>query len=166
MTSTATCVLCDLVRDPIDASTDSVSLVAETAHWLLTVLPAFDMPGWYVFQSRRHVIELAELGSEELSSFGPLLAEAVTAIQGAAACDKVYIQRFGEIHPHWHALLSARPESLPPTLRGPRYFLEREQVRNGQAAAALAREVAQRLTAWRLGKTHPGAANPTPSKGA
>ncbi len=150
MTAAMDCLLCNSLSEVHYPMTTSVGLVAESPHWLLTVLSDFDVPGWYVFQSRRHVVELTELSADALSSLGPKLAEAVSAIQVAVGCEKVYIQRFGEKYQHWHSLVLARPESVEPSLRGSHYFLGREHLRDDHAAATIVRDVVQQLSGWRL----------------
>lgn len=138
------CLLCD----PTPGPTIGASRAAEVAsweHWILTVFPGFDVPGWYFLQSRRHVTQLDELDAGEQMSLGPALSSAVGSIRSSLPCDKVYVQRFGESYPHWHMLLCAVPDGLPADARGAALFPRRAELRDDQRTIAVAAAVARAL---------------------
>jgi len=141
------CGLCALSRsgDLVDG------VVVETGHWQLTNLPGYELPGCYCLQTKRHVHELAELGADALAELGPRLAEVTATIRRVVGCDKVYVQRFGETYQHWHLLVCARPDDVPPSLHGPRFLLDRRPWLDEDRSREVAGMVRSELAHWGTG---------------
>jgi diadenosine tetraphosphate (Ap4A) HIT family hydrolase len=137
--ATASCVLCEV---------SGASPTAVSAHWALGVLPGYDLPGWFVLQSRRHVAALSELDADALSQLGACLASAVDAVAASVPCDKVYLYRFGETHEHWHVLLCAKPADAAREHTAAMLVVHRETYRDDAAAARVCADVSDRLHEW------------------
>jgi len=73
--------------------TDPAARVFADELWAAEVAPGYEVPGWFFLRARRH-------------------AERLT---GAPA---VYLLSFGENYRHFHALVAARGDQVPPESRG------------------------------------------------
>jgi diadenosine tetraphosphate (Ap4A) HIT family hydrolase len=147
----AGCALCA----PMQGHPAPAVVVASSPSWIVTVFPPYDVPGWYFFQSRRHVTALGDLDADALSDLGPRLAHVTDAIRSATACPTVYIYRFGETYEHWHTVLCARGDDVPLALRGARLLLERDRFRDdertAQVSACVATLLSERDSTWSPG---------------
>jgi diadenosine tetraphosphate (Ap4A) HIT family hydrolase len=66
-----------------------------STHWRLAHAWS-SLAGWLVVISRRHVVELADLTSEEAAELGQILRRASAALRATTGCAKTYIVLFGE----------------------------------------------------------------------
>src|ERR1700722_17495690 len=75
--------------------------------WAAEVAPGFEVPGWFFLRARRHAEKLTGLDEAEPGAVG--------RVPGAPA---VYLLSFGENYRHFHALVAARGDEVPPETRG------------------------------------------------
>jgi diadenosine tetraphosphate (Ap4A) HIT family hydrolase len=85
--------------------------------WAAGVVEGYEVPGWIVLRSRRHVVGLGGLNAEDLATFGRRARDLSAAIVEAAGVEVTYLMIFGEANPHFHALLVPRAEDTPPDRR-------------------------------------------------
>jgi hypothetical protein len=102
------------------------------------------VPGWLVVAPLRHVEQWDALDEIERREIGPLLAEVAEALRAETPAGRVYVSAFGEVLPHFHVHVVARPPDLGVELRGPRLFLAEGSV-GPEECGALAQRVFRRL---------------------
>jgi len=107
-------------------------------------LDASPVPGWLVVAPLRHVESVDALTREEQAALGPLVAEVAGALRAETPCAKIYVSSFGEVVPHLHVHVVARPPDLPEDERGARLFTSGRRADEAELAA-LARRVFGRL---------------------
>ncbi len=125
------CVPCGMEQADDDA------IVFRDPLWACGVIPGFDVPGWFVLRVRRHALRLGGLSDDELSTYGRRardLVDAVTEVTGAPA---TYVLTFGEADPHFHSLIAARGEEVPPERRMAAILNQRDDRRDAAAAKTL-----------------------------
>lgn len=86
--------------------------------WAAEVAPGYEVPGWFFLRARRHAEKLSGLDDAEAATFGSRAHELVTAVERATGAPAVYLLSFGETYRHFHALVTARGEDVPPQQRG------------------------------------------------
>lgn len=133
------CPLCD--RENSIAAVDDGGWVYRDQWWSVGVLPGVEVPGWLVIQSRTHVIPVWEIDPDGQAVLGPLASRAAEAISAATGAGRVYMTAFGEAMEHWHMLLAARPEGLPPEGRGPGLIAAHQPHVDRERAAEVAAQV-------------------------
>lgn len=99
-------------------NTDPAAVVYRDDTWGCEVVEGYDVPGWYFLRLRRHAEGWSGLTSDEAAGFGVVSQRVAQAIQKATGAPTVYFMSFGENYPHFHFLVIARPEGLPPESRG------------------------------------------------
>jgi diadenosine tetraphosphate (Ap4A) HIT family hydrolase len=112
------------------------------------------VPGWLVVAPLRHVEQWDALDEIERREIGPLLAEVAAALRAETPTARVYVSAFGEVLPHFHVHVVARPPDLAAEERGPRLFLAEARVPE-QDASALAMRVLARLASGAAGNPSP-----------
>ncbi|MFF5228139.1 hypothetical protein [Dactylosporangium sp. NPDC000521] len=111
--------------------------------WACEVLAGFDVPGWFVLRVRRHALRIGGLSAAELSTYGRRardLSDAVSEVTGAPA---TYLLTFGEANPHFHTLVAARGDDVPPERRLGAIMQQRTDKLDRPAALSLVPAVAQ-----------------------
>jgi diadenosine tetraphosphate (Ap4A) HIT family hydrolase len=112
-----------------------------------------------VVAPRRHVEQVDDLSPAEQALLGPLVAEVAQALRAETPTARVYVGAFGEILPHLHVHVIARPPGLPAAEQGPALFAAEPPV-----AAAEARTVSDRVLArLAAAKASPPMARLTPA---
>ena len=96
---------------------DDAVVVARDRLWACEIVPGYEVPGWFVLRTRRHALGLPGLTAEELATFGPRARDAVAAVTEATGAPATYLMSFGENYRHYHALIAARGEDVPPERR-------------------------------------------------
>ena len=81
------------------------------------IIPGFDVPGWFVLRVRRHAERLTGLNEDELSTYGRRIRDVVAAVSEVTGTPTTYQLVFGEMNPHFHVLVAARGEDVPPERR-------------------------------------------------
>lgn len=112
------------------------------------VVPGYEVPGWFVLRTRRPAIGLPGLTPEELAAFGPRARDAIAAVTEATGAPATYLMSFGENYRHYHALIAARGDDVPPDRRSGDILKLRTERADPAAAAKLVpavREAYQRL---------------------
>jgi diadenosine tetraphosphate (Ap4A) HIT family hydrolase len=71
-------------------------------------------PGELIVKLRRHCESLSELTGEEAAALGPVLRDAVGAIERVVGPERTYVASYGERVRHVHFFLLPRTRSLPP----------------------------------------------------
>ncbi|HXP58638.1 MAG TPA: hypothetical protein VN847_27005 [Streptosporangiaceae bacterium] len=122
---------------------DDAVVVARDDLWACEVVPGYEVPGWFVLRTRRHAIGLPGLTPEELASFGPRARDAVAAVTEATGAPATYLMSFGENYRHYHALIAARGDDVPPERRSGDILKLRAERSDPDAAAKLVPAVRQ-----------------------
>jgi diadenosine tetraphosphate (Ap4A) HIT family hydrolase len=86
--------------------------------WAAEVAPGYEVPGWFFLRARRHAEKLSGLDEAETAVFGRRAHDLVTAIERVTGAPAVYLTSFGENFLHFHALVAARGDQVPPDQRG------------------------------------------------
>src|SRR5262249_53274179 len=95
-----------------------------------------------LLESRHHILDLANAGAKQLSTYGPVVSAAMAAIRQTTDCQRVYSFSLGEAVPHYHLHLIPRTESLPKAYRGRGIM---QYPLSPQADEALMTEICERL---------------------
>ncbi len=85
----------------------------ENEHWRVGRHMATRVPGWVVAYLSRHAAGLTDRSTAELTSMGPTLADAASAIKSVLDPERVYSLMFGENVPHVHVVLVPRGKDVP-----------------------------------------------------
>ena len=109
--------------------------------WAAEVAPGYEVPGWFFLRVRRHAELLTGLDDAELSALGRRARDLVAAVAEATGAPATYLLHFGENYRHFHALVAARGEAVPPELRGYGLIKLLAEHRDVPAARALAGDV-------------------------
>lgn len=112
VSATEGCLICSLEDAPQEARVFRDDL------WAAEVVPGYEVPGWFFLRARRHADLITGLDEQELSTFGHRARDLVAAVGAATGAPAVYLLKFGENYRHFHALITARMEDLPPQQRG------------------------------------------------
>jgi diadenosine tetraphosphate (Ap4A) HIT family hydrolase len=124
------CLICHLDRAP------DQTVVFRDDDWACEVAPGYEVPGWYFLRLRRHALGWAELEQQELTAFGPLVQELMTALEVAFDAPARYLMTFGEAYPHFHAVITVRTDDIPPESRSGNILALRESRTDRDAAVA------------------------------
>jgi len=130
-----TCLICSMEE------TDPASRVFLDELWAAEVAPGFEVPGWFFLRARRHAEKLTGLDEAETATFGRHAHDLVSAVEQVTGAPAVYLLSFGENYLHFHALVAARGEQVPPESRGWGLLGLLAEGRDVPAAQALARDV-------------------------
>ncbi len=98
-----------------DAAQDVV--IFRDERWACEIAPGYEVPGWVILRARRHALGWTGLDEAELSSFGHRARAVAAALKRVTQSPATYLMIFGEAYPHFHALLVARGEDVPPDRR-------------------------------------------------
>ncbi|MFF8415251.1 hypothetical protein [Streptomyces omiyaensis] len=101
------CLMCGLERN------EDANVVFRDPLWSGERVPGYDVPGWFVLRVRRHAERITGLDEDELASFGRRARDLAAAVTEATGAPATYLMVFGENHPHFHALVTARGEDVP-----------------------------------------------------
>ncbi|MFJ7125628.1 hypothetical protein [Streptomyces sp. NPDC098101] len=127
----ADCFMCGLERN------EDANVVFRDPLWSGEMVPGYDVPGWFVLRVRRHAERITGLDEDELASFGRRARDLVAAITEATGAPATYLMAFGENHPHFHALVTARGEDVPAGRRSGDILRLRAERTDPEAAARL-----------------------------
>ncbi|CAM5644868.1 hypothetical protein SAVIM338S_06367 [Streptomyces avidinii] len=120
---------------------EDASIVFRDPLWSGESVPGYDVPGWFVLRVRRHAERITGLDEAELASFGRRARDLVAAVTEATGAPATYLLVFGENHPHFHALVTARGAHVPDERRGGDILKLRLEHADAEAAARLVPEV-------------------------
>ncbi|MBV9793719.1 MAG: hypothetical protein JO016_07225 [Actinobacteria bacterium] len=109
--------------------------------WAAEVAPGYEVPGWFFLRSRRHAEKLTGLDEAETATFGRRAHDLVSAVERVTGAPAVYLLSFGENYRHFHALVAARGDRVPPERRGWALLGLLAEGRDVPAAHALAARV-------------------------
>ncbi|WP_410589297.1 hypothetical protein [Amycolatopsis sp. lyj-23] len=109
--ATPECLMCRL--DDIDGA----SVVFRDELWAAEVVPPFAVPGWFILRTRRHAERITGLDDDELDTFARRARDLVAAVTEVTGAPATYLLVFGENHPHFHVVVTARGEDVPPHRR-------------------------------------------------
>ena len=130
------CVPCEMEE------VDPAAVVFRDPLWACEVIPGFDVPGWFVLRVRRHAERLGGLRDDELATYGHRARDLVDAVTEVTGAPTTYVLTFGEANPHFHSLVAARGDDVPPQRRMAAILDQREDRRDPEAARALVPAVA------------------------
>jgi diadenosine tetraphosphate (Ap4A) HIT family hydrolase len=105
------CLLCTM------ESADETCVVFRDPLWAAEVVPGYEVPGWFILRARRHAERITGLDDDELASYGRRARDLVAAVADVTGASAIYQLVFGENYPHFHALIAARGDEVPPDLR-------------------------------------------------
>ena len=113
MTTSATdsCLICAM------EATESDSVIFRDELWAAEIGPGMEVPGWFVLRTRRHAELITGLDDAETDALGRRLRALVAAVTEVTAAPATYQLVFGEDYRHFHALVTARGEHIPPDRR-------------------------------------------------
>ncbi|WP_367038879.1 hypothetical protein [Streptomyces sp. Je 1-332] len=139
----ADCFMCGL-----EQSQDTTAVVFRDPLWSGEMVPGYDVPGWFVLRVRRHAERITGLDDAELASFARRARDLVAAVTEATGAPATYLLVFGENHPHFHALITARGEHVPEDRRSGnilRLRLEQADAKASEALVPAVRDAYERL---------------------
>lgn len=125
------CLICDLEDE--DASTQ---IFADDL-WAASIVPGYDVPGWYFLRARRHADRITGLDDQETATFGQRAKDMVAAVSTATGAEATYMFMFGESFPHFHVLITARGADIPPEQRAGEILKLRAEKADMEASKAL-----------------------------
>ncbi len=125
------CLICSMEETPSDARVFIDDL------WAAEVAPGYEVPGWFFLRARRHAEKLTGLHEAEVATFGRRAHDLVSAVEQVTGAPAVYLLSFGESYRHFHALVAARGEEVPPSRRGGAVLGLLAEGRDANAALAL-----------------------------
>ncbi|WP_410623649.1 hypothetical protein [Amycolatopsis sp. cmx-8-4] len=96
---------------------DESSVVFRDELWAAEVVPAFAVPGWFILRARRHAERITGLDDDELHTLARRARDLVTAVTDVTGAPATYLLVFGENYPHFHMVVTARGEDVPPHRR-------------------------------------------------
>lgn len=131
----ADCFMCGLEQS------EGPAVVFRDPLWSADVVPGYDVPGWFVLRVRRHAENITGLNDAELATFARRARDLVAAVTEVTGAPATYLLVFGENHPHFHALITARGTHIPPEQRGGSILQLREDHADPATAALLIPEV-------------------------
>jgi len=129
------CLICSMEE------ADPASRVFLDELWAAEVAPGFEVPGWFFLRARRHAEKLTGLDEEETAVFGRRAHDLVSAVERVTGAPAVYLLSFGENFRHFHALVAARGDQVPPEARGWALLQLLAEGRDVPAAQAVAGDV-------------------------
>ncbi|MGH3284582.1 MAG: hypothetical protein ACRDPD_07860 [Streptosporangiaceae bacterium] len=129
------CLICSMEE------ADPASRVFLDELWAAEVAPGYEVPGWFFLRSRRHAEKLTGLDETEAATFGRHAHDLVSAVEQITGAPAVYLLSFGENYRHFHALVAARGDEVPPESRGWALLRLLAEGRDIPAAHALAGHV-------------------------
>jgi len=129
------CLICSMEE------ADPASRVFLDELWAAEVAPGYEVPGWFFLRSRRHAEKLTGLDESETETFGRHAHDLVSAVERVTGAPAVYLLSFGENNRHFHALVAARGDEVPPESRGWSLLQLLADGRDTPAAQALASHV-------------------------
>jgi diadenosine tetraphosphate (Ap4A) HIT family hydrolase len=129
------CPICSMER------ADPAARVFLDELWAAEVAPGYEVPGWFFLRARRHAEKLTGLDEAETATFGRHAHDLVSAVKQVTGAPAVYLLSFGENYRHFHALVAARGDQVPPELRGWGLIQLLAKGRDLPAARALAGQV-------------------------
>ena len=106
------CLICSM------EAADPAARVFLDELWAAEVAPGFEVPGWFFLRARRHAEKLTGLDEAETAAFGRRAHDLVSAVERVTGAPAVYLLSFGESFLHFHALVAARGDEVPPETRG------------------------------------------------
>ncbi|MFI5856268.1 hypothetical protein [Streptomyces parvulus] len=127
----AGCFMCGLEQNA------DTAVVFRDPLWAADMVPGYDVPGWFVLRVRRHAERITGLDEAELGSFARRARDLVAAVTEATGAPATYLMVFGENHPHFHALITARGDGVPADRRNGNILRLREERADPEAAARL-----------------------------
>jgi diadenosine tetraphosphate (Ap4A) HIT family hydrolase len=145
------CLICSMEQ------TDPASRIFLDDLWAAEVPPGYEVPGWFFLRARRHAEKLTGLDEAETATFGRHAHDLVSAVEQVTGAPAVYLLSFGENYRHFHALVAARGDQVPPASRGYGLIRLLAEGRDIPAACALAGDV-RRAYAGIVGGREHGAA--------
>jgi diadenosine tetraphosphate (Ap4A) HIT family hydrolase len=121
---------------------DPAAVVFRDDLWACEVIPGFDVPGWFVLRVRRHAERISSLTDAELETYGRRTRDLVAAVTEVTGAPTTYVLTFGEANPHFHSLVAARGDDVPPERRMAAILGQRADRLDAAAALALVPAVA------------------------
>ncbi|MFI5860111.1 hypothetical protein [Streptomyces sp. NPDC051546] len=131
------CFMCGLEEKEDEDS----SVVFRDPLWSGESVSGYDVPGWFVLRVRRHAERITGLDEAELATLGRRARDLVGAVTEVTGAPATYLLVFGENHPHFHALITARGAYVPEDRRGGDILKLRTERADPEAAALLVPEV-------------------------
>ena len=93
-------------------------VVFEDAEWLIRHSEETNILGYFIIQTRRHILDLAAASEKECRSYGPRLKALTASIKELADCERVYTFSLAEAVPHYHLHVIPRRENFPRAYKG------------------------------------------------
>lgn len=120
---------------------EETAVVFRDPLWSGEVVPGYDVPGWFVLRVRRHAERITGLDEAELTTFARRARDLVAAVTEVTGAPATYLLIFGENHPHFHVLVTARGDDVPADRRNGNILRLRTEHADPESAARLVPEV-------------------------
>ncbi len=115
MNSQETCLICARQSSHEDSP---LNLVYQDEFWSIRHSQETDILGYLSLASRRHFLDLAQANTEELATYGPLLAAIMKSLHSLLPCQRIYTFTLAEVVPHFHVHIIPRTAQLAPAFCG------------------------------------------------
>jgi len=90
----------------------TMTVIYKDAHFYIEAVQSPAIPGYLIIRLNKPVTSLADLSSQALVAFGPLLAAGMSAIQKAVSPERIYVIRLGEEVQEIHFHLFPRSRAM------------------------------------------------------
>lgn len=97
---------------------DRKLIVFENDHWIVRHSNETNIAGYLLIESRRHFLDMSNATAREVSSYGPVLAQAMSAIRRVVECERIYTFSLAEAVPHYHLHVIPRRAEFPRAYKG------------------------------------------------
>ena len=84
----------------------------EDDNWLIRHSEETNILGYFILQSKEHLIDLSEATETASRNYGLLLGRLMKAIRKTTGCHRIYTFSLGEAVPHYHLHVIPRRETL------------------------------------------------------
>ena len=105
------CILCQ-------ADFNQDYIVHQDEHWLIRHSEETNILGYYIIQTKRHILDLGDANQDELSGYGSLLSQLIKSVRKLTACERIYTFSLAEAVPHYHLHVIPRREQFPRIYKG------------------------------------------------
>ena len=93
-------------------------ILYEDNHWLIRHSEETNILGYFILQSKEHLIDLSEASESVSREYGVLLSRLMKAIRKTTDCHRIYTFSLGEAVPHYHLHVIPKSETFPRAYTG------------------------------------------------
>lgn len=93
-------------------------ILYEDDNWLVRHSEETNILGYFILQSKDHLIDLSEANDSASREYGVVLNRLMKAIRKITDCHRIYTFSLGEAVPHYHLHVIPKAETFPRTYTG------------------------------------------------